>query len=159
MKITPVYRNKILSLPAEIISEKLVAATKEELQVLLAVYTEQEFEPSILASKLEMTLNVFNRALEAWRDSGIILIDGEEYHQKNDSAVNCEVQRKTVGVTAVARYTSGELASVVERLEGCTELIDSCQQILGKVFNSNETTIVVVLYDQLSLSPEYILRL
>jgi len=159
MKITPVYKNKILSLPAEVISEKLVSASREELQVLLAVYSEPEFDPSALASKLEMTQNVFNRALEVWRDSGVLLIDGTEYPPKTEGTVPVTILRKRAVATAIAGYTSSELASVVERLEGCTELLDSCQQILGKIFNSKETTVIVGLYDQFSLSPEYILRL
>lgn len=160
MKITPVYKNRIISLPAEILADKLVSVSKEDLQVLLAVYAENEFDPVALAEKLEMTQNVFKRSLEMWRDSGVLLIDGNAGQPSvQESSVPTEAQRKSAVASAVARYTSSELAAVVERREGCTELLDSCQQILGKIFNAQETTVIIGLYDQFSLSPEYILRL
>lgn len=159
MKIIPIYKNKILSLPNEIISQKLSTATKEELQVLLAVFTEPEFDADDLASRLEMTVNVFNRALESWRDCGVLQIEGSADASK---AVNKEstgkIQKKAVAST-VSRYTSNELAAVVEKRDGCTELLDSCQQILGKIFNAAETSIIVGMIEQLSLSHEFILRL
>lgn len=159
MKIIPIYKNKILSLPNEIISQKLSTATKEELQVLLAVFTEPEFDADDLASRLEMTVNVFNRALESWRDCGVLQIEGSADPSK---AVNKEstgkIQKKAVAST-VSRYTSNELAAVVEKRDGCTELLDSCQQILGKIFNAAETSIIVGMIEQLSLSHEFILRL
>ncbi len=157
MKITPIYKNKILCLPAEIIEEKLSSAGKEELQVLLAVLAENEFEPSSLASKLEMTENVLKRALNFWKDCGAILMDGDA--PVKGRSVSAEKSRKKAIASTVERYTSNELAAVVEKREGCTELLDSCQQILGKILNASETTVIVGLYDQLSLSPEYILRL
>lgn len=159
MKIIPIYKNKILSLPNEIISQKLSTATKEELQVLLAVFSEPEFDADDLASRLEMTGNVFNRALESWRDCGALQIEGSADASK---AVNKEsggkIQKKAVTST-VSRYTSNELAAVVEKRDGCTELLDSCQQILGKIFNAAETSIIIGMIEQLSLSHEFILRL
>lgn len=160
MKIIPIYKNKILSLPAEAVSEKLSTATKEELQVLLAVFAEPEFDVNDLASKLEMTVNVFTRALESWRECGAIQIDGEK--EEKVQSVPAESHAKTVKkavASTVARYTSNELAAVVEKRDGCTELLDSCQQILGKIFNAAETSIIIGLIEQLSLSHEYILRL
>ena len=61
MKITPIYKNKILSLPEEIVREKLPSASKDELKVLLAVFLDQEFELSEIASNLDMTENAFKR--------------------------------------------------------------------------------------------------
>lgn len=160
MKIVPIYKNKILSLPAELISEKLSTATKEELQVLLAVYSEPEFDPAVMASRLEITTNVFNRALEFWRDCGAFMLDSDALVQNNkSSSEEARKLRKSAVSAAVARYTSNELAAVVETREGCTELLDSCQQILGKIFNAAETSVIIGLLEQMSLSHEYILRL
>jgi len=41
MKIIPLYKHEILSLPAEVVSEKLSTATADELRVLLAVMLER----------------------------------------------------------------------------------------------------------------------
>lgn len=160
MKIIPIYKNKILSIPAETVSEKLSTATKEELQVLLAVFAEPEFDSAELAARLEMTVNVFTRAVESWRDCGVLMIDDGKV-QKAQSAPK-EEHAKTVKkavASTVARYTSNELAAVVEKRAGCTEFLDSCQQILGKIFNSDETSRIIGLTEQFSLSYEYILRL
>lgn len=160
MKIVPIYKNKVLALPAEVVSEKLSTATKEELQVLLSVYAEPEFDACTLASKLEMTVNVFNRALESWRDNGVLSIEGEDAPTKEKTAArDAQKLRKSAIASTIARYTSNELAAVVETREGCTELLDSCQQILGKIFNTAETSIIIGLLEQMSLSHEYILRL
>ncbi len=160
MKIIPIYKNKILSLPAETVSEKLSTATKEELQVLLAVFAEPEFEANEIASRLDITVNVFNRALEMWSDNGVLQIDGKSSEQhKPVVTVNSEKKKKKAVEATVARYTSNELAAVVENKAGCTELLDSCQQILGKIFNAAETSVIVGLLEQYSLSNEYILRL
>lgn len=161
MKIVPIYKNKVIALPAELISEKLSTATKEELQVLLAVYAEPEFEAADMASRLEMTVNVFTRALESWRECGALMIDGDASAKKAKPAEAEDVQqiRKKAIASTVARYTSNELAAVVETREGCTELLDSCQQILGKIFNAAETSVIIGLMEQMSLSHEYILRL
>ena len=37
MKITPVYKNKIMCLPAEVVESRLASATADELKVLLSV--------------------------------------------------------------------------------------------------------------------------
>jgi len=158
MKITPVYKHKIISIPAEILSEKLVSASKEELQVLLAVYSQIEFDPSALASELDITVNAFNRALEMWHECGVLLVEGKEPPARETPPPNEKVKKHAVA-DAVARYTSSELADLLNSREGYSELIDSCQQILGKMFSVAETTVIIGLHDQLSLSPEYILLL
>ena len=56
MKILPIYKNKIISLPAECVSEKLSTASKDELKVLLAVYLEQEFEQIYCEKNLQLVL-------------------------------------------------------------------------------------------------------
>lgn len=44
MKITPIYKNRLITLPAETVLQKLSTATKEELAVLIAVIAEPEFD-------------------------------------------------------------------------------------------------------------------
>ena len=166
MKILPIYKNKILSLPAECISEKLSTASKDELKVLLAVYLEQEFEQVDMAAKLDMTENAFKRALSTWEKAGVIAIDKPKSQKKAPKSAEKPQkeaeQKKTPKVevhTTLPHYTSTEVAVVVETKNGCSELIDSCQQILGKMFNASETAIVVGLVDHLGLSNDYVMLL
>lgn len=170
MKIVPIYKNKIISLPYEIVFQKLSTATKEELQVLLAVYAEPEFDLKETADMLDMTEKSFRRALDSWKDAGALCVDGEVSDCQTNSASNSakpddsahKVTKKSSKVeihTTLPHYTSEEIAAIVERTGGCSELLDSCQQILGKMFNVAETSIVIGMIDHLSLQHEYILLL
>ena len=172
MKITPVYRNRILSLPAEAVSERLSSASKDELKVLLSVFAEPEFEPAERAAALDLTENAFLRALEAWESAGVLLADGGpdasrpaaeqltltgEVEKKPDT--KSASKRKVLLRQTLPTYTADELSEAVEKTDGCAELIDSCQQILGRIFNTAETSVIVGLLDHLRLTPEYILLL
>lgn len=171
MKITPIYKNKILSLPEEIVREKLPSASKDELKVLLAVFLDQEFELSEIASNLDMTENAFKRALTSWEKAGVISVEKQKSAKKATKAKESEKTEETkkpsksaskvvkVDRSTLPHYTSGEIAEVVENKNGCSELLDSCQQILGKMFNAAETSIIVGLVDHLSLSNDYIMLL
>ncbi len=169
MKIVPKYHNKILSIPGEIVAERLTEASKDELKVLLAVFSEQEFDVSELASRLDMTVNAFNRALNVWLETGIMEADAPVAVSKKTPAKNAAEKKpavkksssvRTVTVhTSLPHYTTEELADAVENRIGTAELLDSCQQILGKMFNANETATIIGLMDHLSLSSEYILLL
>ena len=167
MKIIPIYKNKIISLPFETVSDKLSTASKDELKVLLAVFSEQDFDVTELASKLDMTENAFRRALKSWIEAGAICeaCSNSAIHSKNpdcpeqsQTAVKKTVSRVEIHTT-LPHYTSEEIASAVERSTGCSELLDSCQQILGKMFNISETAIIIGMIEHLSLPHEYIVLL
>lgn len=166
MKITPIYKNKILSLPYEIIGEKLSSASKDELKAILAVFSEPEFDPKELAAKLDMTENAFMRALNFWVKNNAIIIDESAVIVSSSTSVEpkseeakLQKNNKVVIHTSLPHYSSTEAAKVIERTKGCSELLDSCQQILGKMFNSAETEIIIGLIDHLSLPHDYILLL
>lgn len=160
MKITPIYKNRVLSLPFEVISDKLSTASKDELRVLLAVYAQPEFDLAALASRLDMTENAFRRALEAWVSWGALTCE--------DIAAPAEPVRQTASAkpasrvsvhTTLPHYTAEELAAAAKRTTAFTDLLDSCQQIFGKIFNTAETEMVVGLADHLRLDHDCILLL
>lgn len=170
MKILPIYKNKIVSLPAEAISEKLSTASKDELKVLFAVYLEQDFVLSEISSKLDMTENAFKRALNSWEKAGVItIIDDKQRKEPHKTRTTAKSEEKKSAKhstkskveikTTLPHYTSDEMARVVEHKTGCSELLDSCQQILGKIFNAAETAVILGLVDHLSLSNDYIMLL
>ena len=78
MKITPIYKNRLITLPAETVLQKLSTATKEELAVLIAVIAEPEFDVKEICQKLDMTENAFKRSLDSWIDAGALYIDDEK---------------------------------------------------------------------------------
>ncbi|MBQ8368522.1 MAG: DnaD domain protein [Clostridia bacterium] len=160
MKITPIYKNRILSLPAEAVSEKLSTATGDELRVLLAVYSEPEFELSELAGRLDMTENAFRRALETWVACGALSSDAAAPAKTAEKPAKPTKPASRVSVhTTLPHYTAEELADAAVRTTAFRGLLDSCQQIFGKIFNTAETEIVAGLADHLRLDTEYILLL
>ncbi|MBO6052299.1 MAG: DnaD domain protein [Clostridia bacterium] len=167
MKITPVYRHQILSLPAEAVTERLASASKDELKVLLSVIADPEFVPAERAAALDVTEKAFLRALEAWKAAGVLLTDeepsispsGEQLTLTGEPSPKPAAKKKVLLRSTLPTYTADELSEAVEKTDGCAELIDSCQQILGRIFNTSETAVIVGLLDHLRLTPEYILLL
>lgn len=75
-------------------------------------------------------------------------------------AINNNVKKvSALRTTSLPHYSTDETASYLERNPSFTSLLDSCQMILGKVFNTAEATIIIGMVDHLSLSPEYIMLL
>lgn len=168
MKITPVYKNHLITLPAETVLPKLSTATKDELAVLVAVIAEPDFDIEKICKKLDMTENAFRRALDTWIASGTLISDekGSKSNARAVSSKNVEkkltAKRNERSITlhsALPVYTADEMSSIIEKKKGTFELINTCQQILGKVFNAQETAIIIGLTDHLALSDEYILLL
>ncbi len=170
MKITPIYKNRILSLPAEAVSQRLSTATEAELRVLLAVFAEPEFDLRKMADRLDLTENAFRRALEPWIACGALSCeDGNDTltakipaqtQQKNPVSAPPAAKTPRISVhTTLPHYTAAELADAAVRTTDFTDLLDSCQQIFGKIFNTAETEMVIGLADHLGLDHDYILLL
>ena len=172
MKITPIYKNKILCLPAEAVSSRLTSATADELRVLLSVLSDPEFDLGERAKSLDLTENAVTRALSSWVEAGAILVSAEPSPEvKNEETAPAPVteqitmdgkpapRRKTLTRSTLPHYSSEELADAVERGDGCAELIDTCQQVMGRIFNTSETAVIVGLLDYLKLPQDYVLLL
>ncbi len=162
MKIIPKFQHDILNLPAEVVSEKLSTATGDELRVLLAVMLEKEFTVSELAAKLDMTENALRRAISAWESYGAFTLESSADSAMTAAEKKREILRegkKLLSSPTLPHYSSEDIATVMERTTGSSELLDSCQQILGKIFNTAETASIIGLVDYLSLTPDYILLL
>ena len=57
MKITPIYKHRILCLPAEAVEARLTSATADELKVLLSVLADPEADLKERAARLDLTEN------------------------------------------------------------------------------------------------------
>ena len=68
-------------------------------------------------------------------------------------------KRRTLTRSAMPQYSAQELSDTVESTDGCAELIDACQQTLGRIFNTSETAVILGLLDYLKLPQEYVLLL
>lgn len=60
---------------------------------------------------------------------------------------------------AVPTYTAKEIEKIFDSQKELAALLDMCQNTAGRVFNTAESSTVLVLRDHLKLEPEYILSL
>ncbi len=176
MKIIPCYKNRVINLPCEAVLPELSTATREELAVLIAVAAAEEFDVSALAAKLNITETTLISAVSSWTRRGVISVvesaktasskkdasDGvkENAAPAQSSPVNPNVKRvSAVHSASIPHYTTEETAAFLENNPSFTSLLDSCQMILGKVFSTAESAIIIGMVDHLSLSHEYIMLL
>jgi len=159
MKILPCYKNRIINLPAEAVLTGLSTATREELAVLIAVSAEPDFDVSALSARLNITESTLISAVSAWTRKGVITVvettETKETPESPEAQVSSESKaaaekpaesapRDVPAVKKVAavrsavlpHYTTDETAAYLEQNPSFTSLIDSCQMILGKVFNT-----------------------
>lgn len=174
MKSTFNYGNAIAVLPRSAF-EKLDKATKKDIKLLFALAC----EPSLMNDGEKMTDELISltglkreeieNSLSFWRGTGVIEIIEEESESISvvtetkkadttiaDSKVNAKKLRSE---DSLPKYTTEELTGLLERRAEYKGLIDECQQIFGKVFNTGEINILVALTDYLGLDSEYILLL
>ena len=171
MKFTPIYKNRIICLPAEAVSERLPSATADELKVLISVMAGQDASVEDLAHSLDLTEKAVLRAHGTWEEAGVLKTEDAAEEKPSavpeappeqltlDGKAERGKKRRVLSRSSLPHYTAEELAGAVEKNEGCAELIDSCQQLLGRIFNTSETAVIVGMLDYLRLSPEYILLL
>ncbi len=165
MKITPIYKHHIISLPSESVLDNIATATRDELAVLIAVMAENggEFELAEMCARLDMTENAFKRALERWSDAMTTDNEASSSEKKADITVKPIIEhQKSKNISphsSLPNYSNDEISTLIETKREYFELVNSCQQILGKIFNAHDTSIVIGLIDHLALSSEYILLL
>lgn len=165
MKAIPQYGTRAFIVPFSVISE-LKSAAKAQTDVILYVLANDEFDPKAAASELGITLSEFKDALSYWADLGIIELSGAHARKTSSSdsskKKNLDLPTKPVKklqASTLPSYTTSEIAEFLEGNAATAEIIDSCENIIGKIFTTAETSIVIGLMDHLSLSGEYILLL
>ena len=174
MKIIPIYKHKIICLPAEAVEERLASATADELKVLISVLSDPDAELTARAASLDLTENAVLRALNVWTEAGAIFPDtsdksisdakpaqspGSPAREQIPLNGTLPLQGRTLTRSALPHYTADEIAATVENNAGCKEFLDSCQQLMGRIFNTSETAVIVGMMDYLKLPQDYILLL
>ncbi|MBR4296320.1 MAG: DnaD domain protein [Clostridia bacterium] len=170
MKSTFNYGNAIAVLPRSAF-EKLDKATKKDIKLLFALAC----EPSLMNDGEKMTDELISltglkreeieNSLSFWRGAGVIEIIEEELEvtepkKADTTALDPKAETKKLrSEDSLPKYTTEELTGLLERRAEYKGLIDECQQIFGKVFNTGEINILVALTDYLGLDSEYILLL
>lgn len=149
--------------------EKFDKATKKDIKILVCLCalgcraTDITAAKKAVASEQGYTEEDVANAIAFWRGAGIIDVeDGEEaaMPEPAEKAVYTKQEKANLRhADELPRYTTEELTSILERRKELSALIDGCQQLYGKVFNTSEVNILIGLSDYLGFDHEYILLL
>lgn len=161
MKIKFNYNSRAIVLPGAVTSIT-GKATKRDLQVLLRIASEPPLnengiDVAALAEEFNCKKTDIESALCFWTEAGIISeADGAD----GDAKLSGLEQHKIIKPqSAPPRYTTEEIASVLEGRNDLPGIIDECQNAFGKVFNSHEVRTIISLVDYLGVDGDYLLVL
>ena len=163
------YESSVSVLPSSAL-DFIDRAKKFDVKVLLLIASSDVYRTekgtSLMAEKLECEQKDVEASLAFWNGAGIIDVadDKSEKVKKDEKTEDkkedvTQAVPKRVKVSDLPQYTTEELNALLEKHDGVCSLIDECQQILGKMFNTSEVKILMGLYDHLELDDEYILVL
>ena len=183
MKIQLYYGTAVAVVPASVLAV-MDRATKKDLTVLLTLSA----DPTLLsggsmgecagsiATRLGVTVGDVEASLSFWRGAGVLAVTEDESIPASAAAtvetpsVKTETpdkadkqedtpRRKLRGEDHLPRYTSVELADLLEARKEVSDCLHECQNIWGKMFNTHESNIILGLADYLGLEWDYILTL
>lgn len=171
MKLEFDYTDGVITLPASL-AAKADRATKKDLKILFYLAAEPmvrvDFESAanFIALRAGVTRPELDASVAFWRGAGVISSPEETARQEiapvqtqNKGKEEKEGKKKVVSADELPQYTSDELEALLARRKEAGNLIDLCQQTLGKMFNTMEINVLLGLLDYLSLDKEYILML
>lgn len=158
------YGRDVLVLPGRV-GSMLHNAKDGELKVLVALCAAGgAADPAELAAATGCSEEAVQEALHTWLEAGV-LVEAQESLVK-EAAVTAKKTEKPVSSKAkpsrhdkLPQYTTEELADLLEKRKDTATLLDECQKVWGKMFNTHEVNIILGLVDYLGLEWEYVLSL
>ncbi len=159
IKITPRYGSRVAVVPVPEDASLWKNATRDQLALLLVLMAEGECTPDVLSERSGVLKKNMDEALAYWVDAGVIAVEGMRPTAAKGSGYRGVVRKTPERAAELPHYNTDEAARYLEKHPSASNLIDCCQQELGKIFNTSEAEIVIGLLDYLSLDPEYILLL
>ena len=173
MKYRLNYGSRVVSVPRDAV-DAMARASEIDLKVLLYLCShENKADEKKLAKLLSCDEGDIKASLSFWRGAGIVELCGDGESEDGEGEVEREEKRKHHEdkkeqekpnkklrlVEELPKYTSDELAAALEARSDSMALIDECQNIVGKIFNMKEASVLVGLVDYLGLEPDYIMML
>lgn len=171
-RISLAYGNGVAVLPASV-SDYVDKAKKFDIKVLLLIASHDKYREGNCLKALSLALDCeekdIENAISFWRGTGILSVEGDEQaskktekNSKAEKSVRAEGSDKIevpkrAKASELPQYTTTELNALLERNQHVVELIDECQNILGKMFTASDIKVLMGLVDYLGLDPEYIL--
>ena len=162
------FGNEAVSVPFAALS-KFDKATKKDIKILVCLCAMGRFASDVelakrtVASEQGFTEEDVANAIAFWRGAGVIELEDTDESSVSDSPVR-EAQTEMTNANLrhadeLPKYTTEELTSILDKRKELSTLIDTCQQLYGKVFNTSEINILIGLSDYLGFDHEYILLL
>ena len=184
MKIRLQYASAVAVLPASAL-DVMNRANATDLRVLLALCADADLRELSEARMGELCARAGCTAAQAaasvafWRGAGVLTAEDEEETVPTEAVgvtteAAVEVAAESVSAApapdnvqvvsprrpdSLPKYTTEELTALLEKRREAAALIDECQRVLGKIFNTHEISVLVGLLDYLSLDAEYLILL
>ena len=148
-------------------------AKKFDIKVLFLIYSSEKYREGNfkdnLAKALDCEIKDIENSISFWNGTGMIsILDADDNEQKPVDKTKKNVQKeeneptpiaKRAKVSELPQYTSAELNALLEKHSNVVELIDECQNILGKIFTASDIKVIMAFIDYLGLDNDYILVL
>lgn len=161
MKITAEFKRSAFAVPGSV-TEHLKDADGLELAVLLYVLANGEFSLTEAAEALGTDEHEFINAVTLWEKRGILISERSPSKKKktgDKAKTESAPVKKAKRTSQLPSYSISETAAFLESNKRSAAIIDSCENIIGKIFTTAETNIVIGMLDHLCLSGDYILLL
>ena len=164
-KINIHYGEAISVLPSKVL-EHVDKAKKFDIKLLILLSSSEKYREGKYINALAEALNTSEAEVESsisfWRGTGVLTLDDTSEIKKADKTTKKEEAAdvpKRAKVTELPQYTTKELNSLLEKNKFVVDLIDECQNILGKIFTASEIRVIMGLVEYLGLDHDYILVL
>ena len=166
-KLTIQYRDG--NLPSQL-GSLLANADETDLKILVALQMladEHGTAPTgELATLLDLSESEVSASLKFWRGAGILTTASareakKEPVKKADEKPIATAHRggELEQSGTLPQYTSEELANLIERREVSAEFIDEAQRVMGKIFRTYDTSVLVGIVDRLGFEEAAVLAI
>ncbi len=169
MKISPKYKDRIITLPGNQVIENIKDVGEVDLKVLVAALAAQDQTAEEIAETAGVTKDEVKASLTFWKERGAISVTGlrsqsaKTKKKEEPKTVSEEVKERKIQIAlasyGVPFYNEDEVNIKLEKNKELSPLIDECHDILGRILSPRESGVIVALNDYLKLSPEYIMLL
>ena len=179
MKIQIQYGTGVAVLPASVL-DVMNRATAADLRVLLALCADAAMREQLdggmekLCARSGCTPAQAEASLAFWRGAGVLTVSEDGTSEPMPAPEEADIgETAALAQTdspepapaplrrpdSLPKYTTEELTALLEKRREAAAVIDECQRVLGKIFNTHEIGILVGLLDYLALEAEYLILL
>lgn len=164
------YGDEPLVLPS-LSAQEILSANATALRLLVLLARDRSLGAASLnelADRLDTSPTKTREALSALTSLGVLSTDLlAEKHTKVPPSANqkehvdpkTDATAKKTKVSELPSYTDAEFSALLEKRRELTDLITEAQNTLGKIFNINETKILVSISEEFGFDEEFLLVL